>query len=368
MTKSAAAGRLAAHLEAQPATNLTTESHDQAQSGDGAQRSEVEPDASTAPSERRANRSTPMQAALLAQLMQPSPQPAAPGAHDGQVPNEVPHARGDEPERVQQESGENSDSVLPPDSADIGSVSQQTGIYGLDDINAECFATSYIYQMLQTLEPGTNVLVLSDGRESKSAGTFCLDYSHLNIYSTDHDYPETLERIDMFGMGYFRIKLDNTKPINAGVFGSPETKFGSIVLLKGLCDHQEWKDIEGKDAGPVGCGGVQLSAEGVSSLLSSVTLLLEDHGRFALHGEINSRDRLAEHQALRPEVQQAIIAGVQRFNDAYGAPLANVHVGDTGLVISGEKSEPLSQEQTDRLESMVQEYFSADRTVTCGPH
>lgn len=367
MTKSAASGRLAAHLEAPAAAHLAAESGDRKRGAEPSQPGEVELGVSTAPSERRANRSTPIQAALLAQLMRPSSTPADLNAQDGRAPNGAPQARGDEPERTQQDLEDNSASVSPQDDFNVGKVPHQTGIYSLGDMNAEYFATDFIYQILQKLEPGAKVLVLSDGRESKSAGTFCLDYSHLNIYSTDHDYPDSLERIDMFGMGYFRVKLDNTKPICTDVFGSPETRFSSVVLLKGLCDHKEWKDSEGKDAGPVGCGGVQLSAEGVSSLLSSVALLLADHARFALHGNINSRDRVAEHQALRPDVQQAIIAGVQKFNDAYGTPIANVHVGDTGLVVSGEKSEPLSQEQIDRLESIVREYFSTDRTVTCGP-
>lgn len=240
-----------------------------------------------------------------------------------------------------------------------------TKVSDLGQMSAEFFANEYIAHRLQSLSPGANVLVLSDGQESKSAGSMALDHSHLNIYSTDYNFPDDVERVEMFGVGYNRVKVDHSRPLRAEVFGSSDTQFGVVLMLKGLCDHEEWKDAQGKDAGPVGCAGVELNAQGISSLLAGIAPLLAENSRFALHGDINFMDRQAQHQALGLNVQRQIIAGVERFNDACGTGLASVWVGDTGLVIAGEKTDPLTKEQRASLRSMVDEYFSKDRVMTC---
>jgi hypothetical protein len=240
-----------------------------------------------------------------------------------------------------------------------------TKVHEIKELDAESFAFEFIVQGLRGLNPGSNVLVLSDGKESKSAGSFALEYTDLNIFSTDYDFPDAVQRVDIFGFGYNRVKLDNTKPIDAGLFGSPDTKFSSVMMFKGLCDHHEWQDNQGRDAGPVGCSGVALNEEGISALLAKITLLLTQGARFSLHGEINFMDKQAEHQALSSKVQKEIIKGVEKFNIAYGDALASVHVADTGLVIAGETLKSLDTEQAERLESMVSEYFSQDRGVSC---
>ena len=308
-----------------------------------------------------------MRSALLAQTMRTAP--LATKGDSGMAPGESSRSTAANPLIAPDDHPiDESTSAQPRDTWALDQEPSTHGVHPLGQINAELFATDFIDRGLQTLQAGSNVLALSDGQESKSAGSICLDHSHLNVYSTDYNYPESLERVDMFGIGYFRVKLDNTKPINPSIFGSPDKKFSSVMLLKGLCDHNEWDDIEGLDAGPVGCGGIELNPEGVSSLLASVALLLESKARFALHGDINSMDQIAEHRALGPKVQDAIVLGVQRFNRAYGAPIAKVHVGDTGLVIAGEQFQPLSADQTTRLETMVNDYFSKDRTVTCAKY
>ena len=135
-----------------------------------------------------------------------------------------------------------------------GPGSGLTTVSDLGAVNAEYFATNYIMESLGNLPPGTNLLVLSDGRESKSATAIAMDHTHLNIYSTDYNFPEVVENVEFWGMSYNRLKVDNTKPLDAAVFGSPDTKFGAVLMLKGLCDHYQWQDVQGSDAGPVGCG------------------------------------------------------------------------------------------------------------------
>lgn len=367
MTKTIVPGQRVARLSEQPATQLNA--------GPPCERpgTEPSPEAGTASetnsglSGPRIHRTTAVQASLLAQLAQPSQTTSMRG---GRKTNEVSFSSA---ARHKPASKAPIDLNRPASATSeahliVGQEPLLTRVCSLKKLNAEYFATNYITDALQNLAPGSNVLVLSDGKESKSAGTFSLDYSNLNFYSTDYDFPETAERIEIFGIGYYRVKIDNTKPINTNAFGVPQTKFGAVLLLKGLCDHNEWQDKQGDDAGPVGCAGVQLSSAGISSLLANITLLLEQNARFALHGDINSMDKVAEHQALGLEVQKNIISGVEKFNFAYGYSMASVHTGNTGLVITGECLKPLSPEQKKRLESMVDEYFSEDRTVTCNQY
>jgi hypothetical protein len=238
-----------------------------------------------------------------------------------------------------------------------------TIVSDLGRVNAEWFANDFIAQRLINLPPGANVLILADGKESKSAGTLALDYSHLNLYSTDYDYPESVAEVEMFGIGYKKVKVDNTQRLNPDTFGDPNTQFDAVLMLKGLCDHNEWQDKDGNDAGPVGCGGIQLSPEGISSKLAEIALTLAENARFALHGEINFRDREAEHPALSPEVQKNILAGVERFNAAYGEGMACVATGDSGLVVTGENPAVLTCEQQTRIKALVDEYFSQDRSL-----
>ncbi len=240
-----------------------------------------------------------------------------------------------------------------------------TKVSDLGQLSAEFFANAFIAHRLQSLSPGANVLVLSDGHESKSAGSMAMDHSHLNIYSTDYNFPEHGERVEMFGVGYNRVKVDNSRPLCAEVFGSSDTQFGVVLMLKGLCNHEEWKDKHGNHAGPVGCAGVELNAQGISSLLAGIAPLLAEKSRFALHGEINFMDRQAKHQALGLDVQREIVAGVERFNDACGTGMASVWVCDTGLVITGEKTDPLTDEQRVSLRLIVNEYFSKDQGRSC---
>lgn len=289
-------------------------------------------------------RPSAMQAQLLAQLPPPLVAEAKPNSS---LPTEAPANK-------------------PAAQAAVdASPAAQSKVGSLGECSAELFATQYVVQGLQNLQAGAKVLVLADGKESKSAATLAMDYSNLDIYSADYNFKDQLEKIDFMGIGYYRIKVDHRLRLDSGVIGSSQLKFNRILMIKGLCDHYEWRDRNGSDAGPVGCAGIALSAPGVSSLLASIAPLMADQSRFALHGDINFMDYQSDHQALSPPVQKAIIAGVGRFNIACGHQMASVWVGDTGLVIAGEKLQSLTEQQHAQLKPLVDDYFSQDRRVVC---
>lgn len=254
---------------------------------------------------------------------------------------------------------------LPAKAAAPACTGLQFEVGSLGAFSAELFATKHAFQGLQALPAGAKILVLSDGKESKSAGSLAIDHPHLDIYSADYFFPDQLVRVDFWGVGYSKIKIDHRIALDYSVIGLGPIKFDAVLMLKGLCNHEEWKDKQGANVGPVGCGGVALSAAGVSSFLAGIAPLMADRSRLALHGDINLMDHQAAHQALCPEVQKAIIAGVKRFNAAFGAQMANVWVGDTGLVITGEKAQALTQQQLSKLKLLVDDYFSQDRMVVC---
>jgi hypothetical protein len=240
-----------------------------------------------------------------------------------------------------------------------------TSVVNLGPRNAAEFASSHISEHLATAPPGARALALADGVESSGAGTWAVDHPHILSYSADYDYREAKETVDLWGVAYTRLRIDHTKPLDAARLDESDKPFSAVMMLRGLCDHYEWKDRQGNDAGAVGCAGVPLTASGVNALLCGVAPLLSDRARFALHGEINAGDRRAEYSALQAPVQANILDGVELFNQQVGRGLASVHVGESGLVIAGETVEAFSTDTLNRFRSVTDGYFAQDRALTC---
>lgn len=243
-----------------------------------------------------------------------------------------------------------------------------TTLLSLGQRNAAEFATHYVSEHLAAAPPGARALALADGAESSGAAQWAIDHPHIHSYSADYDYRDAMENVEFWGAAYTRVRIDHTQPLNAAALGEPQAGLSGVLMLRGLCDHCEWKDASGGDAGPVGCAGIPLSPPGIHSLLSGIAPLLSESARFALHGEINFADRQAEHPALAEPIQGRIVEGVERFNQQLGRELAQVHVGESGLVIAGETVGAFTAEELARFGRTTDEYFSQDRAVTCAKY
>lgn len=253
----------------------------------------------------------------------------------------------------------------PPPPGAAPAAPRLTTLVSLGQRNAAEFATHYVSEHLAAAPPGARALALADGAESSGAANWAIDHPHIRSYSADYDYRDAMENVEFWGAAYTRVRIDHTQPLNAEALGDPQARLSGVLMLRGLCDHYEWKDSGGGDPGPVGCAGIPLSPPGIHSLLSGIAPLLSEHARFALHGEINFADRHAEHPALAEPIQGRIVEGVELFNQQLGRELARVHVGESGLVIAGETVGAFTAEELARFGRTTDGYFSQDRALTC---